>query len=90
MQQIIEKTRLPPDQKIEQIEKCLALFVDDTERKSPDNDKKGENLNTIYDDEKNTSYKKSNYYGIKINDNKINIKPYYIKLPSFNNMKNNN
>ena len=58
MKQIIEKTRLPPDQKIEQIEKCIDLFTNTTERKSPNNDKKGENLNTIYDDENNTSKKK--------------------------------
>ena len=34
MDKIIEKTRLNPDDKIEQIEKCLDLFYDETERKT--------------------------------------------------------
>ena len=89
MKQIIEKTRLLPDQKINQIEKCIDLFVETTEKKSVNNDQKGENLNTIYDDENNTSKKKLEYYGIKISKLKAPIKPYYIKQPTFNNEKNN-
>lgn len=34
MEQIIEKTRLDPDKKIKQIEKCLDLFYDTTEKKT--------------------------------------------------------
>lgn len=41
IQEIIEKTKLTPDQKIKQIEKCIDLFVDTTERKSIDNDQEG-------------------------------------------------
>ena len=86
MQEIIEKTRLTPDQKIEQIEKCIDLFVDITERKSENNDQEGENLNTIFDDENNTSKKKTEYYGIEISklENKSTI-PYYVSQPTFNN-----
>ena len=89
MQEIIEKTRLSPDQKIEQIEKCIDLFVE-TEKKSINNDAKGENLNTIYDDVNNTSKKKLEYYGIIINKlDKKPIKPYCVSEPKFNNIKNN-
>ena len=93
MKQIIERTRLNPDQKIEQIEKCIDLFYDKTERKSIDNDKKGENLNTIFDDENNTSRKKKDYYGIeiyKLEKRPIPIKPYYVVQPTFNNEKKDN
>ena len=88
MKQIIEKTRLSPDQKIKQIEKCIDLFVDTTEIKSLHNEQKGENLNTIYGDENNTSKKKTEYYGIKISKLKKPIKPYYIQEPTFNNGRN--
>ena len=50
------------------------------------NDEKGENLNTIYDDVNNTSKKKMEYYGIEISKlEKKPIKPYYVCQPSFNN-----
>ena len=86
MQEIIERTRLNPDDKIKQIEKCLDLFMETAEKKSVNNDEEGENLNTIYDDTNNTSKKKMEYYGIEISklDNKP-IKPYYVCQPSFNN-----
>ena len=86
MQEIIEKTRLTPEQKIEQIEKCINLFVDETERKSENNDQEGENLNTIFCDKYNTSKKKTEYYGIEISklENKPII-PYYVSQPTFNN-----
>ena len=86
MQEIIEKTRLTPEQKIEQIEKCINLFVDETERKSENNDQEGENLNTIFCDKYNTSKKKTEYYGIEISklENKSTI-PYYVSQPTFNN-----
>ena len=62
MQQVIERTRLNPAQKIKQIEKCLDLFTETVEKKSIWNDKKGENLNTIYPkgycDKNNTAQKK--------------------------------
>ena len=85
MNQIIEKTRLTPDEKIKQIEKCIDLFVDTTERKSINNDQPGENLNTIFDDENNTSKKKLNYYGIEIKKLREYIEPYYVSQPSFSN-----
>ena len=66
MELVNEKTKLDPDKKIRQIEKCINLFVDTTETKSKHNDQEGENLNTIYYDENNTSKKKTEYYGIKI------------------------
>ena len=90
MQEINEKTRLNPDEKIEQIEKCIDLFVETSEKKSINNDIKGENVNTILDDANNTSKKKLDYYGIIINklDKKL-IKPYYVSEPKFNNIKNN-
>ena len=76
MQEIIEKTRLNPDEKIQQIEKCIDLFVETAEKKSVNNDEKGENLNTIYDDVNNTSKKKMDYYGIEISKfDKKPIKP---------------
>ena len=83
MQEIIEKTRLTPEQKIEQIEKCINLFVDETERKSENNDQEGENLNTIFCDKYNTSKKKTEYYGIEISklENKPII-PYYVSQPT--------
>ena len=65
MQDIIEKTRLNPDEKIKQIEKCIQLFIEVTEKKSVNNDEKGENLNTIYDDAHNSSKKKMELYGQK-------------------------
>ena len=90
MQEIVEKTRLNPDEKISQIEKCIDLFVETAEKKSVNNDEKGENLNTIYDDVNNTSKKKMDFYGIEINklDKKF-IKPYYICQPSFSNNQKN-
>ena len=91
MQKIIEKTRLSPDEKIKQIEKCLDLFMETAEKKSVNNDEKGENLNTIYDDVNNTSKKKMEFYGIEINKlDKQLIKPYYVCQPSFNNKQKNN
>ena len=88
MQEIIEKTRLTPEQKIEQIEKCINLFVDETERKSENNDQEGENLNTIFCDKYNTSKKKTEYYGIEISklENKPII-PYYVSQPTNNDNK---
>lgn len=76
MEQIIQQTRLTPDNKIKQIEKCIDLFVDTTEIKSKHNDKEGENLNTIYYDENYTSKKKLEYYGIEISKLKKPIIPY--------------
>ena len=94
MQQIIERTRLTPDKKIEQIEKCIDLFDETAEKKSVNNDdQEGENLNTIYDDKNNTSKKKKEYYGIKIykiEDRPHPIKPYYVVQPTFNNEINYN
>ena len=90
MQEIIEKTRLSPDQKIKQIEKCLDLFVETAEKKSSNNDQKGENLNTIYYDVYNTSKQKLDHYGIIIDKlNKKAIKPYYVSEPIFNNVEDN-
>ena len=86
MQEIIERTRLNPDDKIKQIEKCLDLFMETAEKKSVNNDEKGENLNTIYDDVNNTSKKKMEFYGIEISKiDKKPIKPYYVCQPSFKN-----
>ena len=85
MELVNEKTKLDPDKKIRQIEKCLDLFVDTTEAKSIYNDQEGENLNTIYYDENNTSKKKTIYYGIKIEKLKKEIVPYYIVQPTFDN-----
>ena len=88
MKEIIEKTRLSPDQKIKQIEKCIDLFVETDEKKSINNDAKGENLNTIYDDKNNTSKKKLDFYGIIIDKlDKKSIKPYYVSEPKFNNVE---
>ena len=91
MQEVIERTRLNPDEKIKQIEKCLDLFMETAEKKSVNNDVEGENLNTIYDDVNNTSKKKMEFYGIEISklDQKP-IKPYYVCQPSFNNKLNDN
>ena len=58
MNQVIKKTRLTPDEKIQQIKKCIDLFSDNTEIKSKHNDVKGENLNTIYYDKNYTNKKK--------------------------------
>ena len=90
MKQVIEKTRLDPDKKIEQIEKCIDLFIS-TDFKSKHNDAKGENFNTIYGDEKYTSQKKLEGYGIVIDklENKP-IKPYYVSQPTFNNETDDN
>ena len=85
MEQIIQQTRLTPDEKIKQIEKCIDLFVDTTEIKSKHNDKEGENLNTIYYDENYTSKKKLEYYGIEISKLKEPITPYYVRQPTFDN-----
>ena len=90
MGKINEKTKLTPDEKINQIEKCINLFSDTTEIKSKHNDKKGENLNTIYYDENYTSKKKLLYYGITIGKPKNQIIPYYISQPTFCNETNNN
>ena len=90
MQEVIERTRLNPDEKIQQIEKCLDLFMETAEKKSVNNDEKGENLNTIYDDVNNTSKKKMDFYGIEISKlDKKPIKPYYVCQPSFNNKQQN-
>ena len=94
MKKIIEKTRLDPDKKIAQIEKCLDLFYDTTEKKTnPDivevDKKRLENLNSILDDKCNTSNKKRLKYGIEIEKFEKPVKPYYIKQPTFNNGKNN-
>lgn len=92
-------TKLSPDEKIKQIEKCLNLFHDKTEREKEDNkneeikqennnqikeEKKGKNINEIY----NSSDKKRQYYGIEINKIKNDISSFYIKKPRFNNGKN--
>ena len=94
MDKIIEKTRLEPDKKIDQIQKCLQLFYDTTEKKvNPDivevDKKRLENLNSILDDKCNTSNKKRLKYGIEIEKFEKPVKPYYIKQPTFNNGKNN-
>ena len=52
MKQVVEKTRLNPKEKKEQIEKCIDLFYETAEYKSKHNDEKDENLNTIYGDRK--------------------------------------
>ena len=89
MQEVIENTRLSPKEKVEQIEKCIDLFVETAEKKSINNDQKGENLNTIFDDVNNTSKKKLDYYGIQISKlGKRPIKPYYLTQPKFNNAEN--
>ena len=95
MKQIIKETRLEPDDKIEQIEKCLKLFNDITEKKvSPcpdivEVDKvKIENLNTIKNDPYKTSKEKRLHYGIEIKKLEKPIRPYYIKQPTFTNRKN--
>ena len=105
MAKIIEKTRLNPDPKIEQIEKCIDLFYDETLKKSYNTkdsektlenkeDKKikenKENLNTINNDENNSSNKKRKYYGIEIIKNNKTIRPYYITQPTFTNGENDN
>ena len=78
------------DYLLSQIEKCIDLFIETAEKKSINNDAKGENLNTIFDDENNTSKKKLDYYGIQISKlNKKTIEPYYVSDPTFNNVKNN-
>ena len=66
------------------------MFVETAEEKSINNDQKGENLNTIYDDENNTSKKKLDYYGIIISklDKKV-VQPYYVSRPTFNNVEEN-
>ena len=96
MEKIIEKTRLDPEDKISQIEKCLELFYDTTEKKKIPcldivevNKKKLENLNTIKEDECNTSNKKRLNYGIEIEKLNEPIKPYYLTQPTFNNGRNN-
>lgn len=91
MQEVTERTRLNPDEKIKQIEKCLDLFTETAEKKSVNNDEEGENLNTIFDDVNNTSKKKMDFYGIEISklDKKF-IKPYYVCQPSFNNKQSDN
>ena len=58
MKEIIEKTRLQPDQKNKTDWKIYRLICWYHRKKSVNNNKKGENLNTIYDDENNTSKKK--------------------------------
>jgi hypothetical protein len=88
MEKINEKTKLAPDKKIRQIEKCIDLFEDTTEIKSKHNDKEGENLNTIYYDENYTSKKKLEHYGIEISKPKEPIIPYYISQPTFSNEEN--
>ena len=95
MEKITEKTRLDPDDKIEQIKKCLDLFYDTTEKKANPSPKivevdkvKLENLNTIKNDECNTSDKKRLQYGIEINKMNDPIRPYYLIQPTFNNGKN--
>ena len=88
MQEVTERTRLNPDEKIKQIEKCLDLFTETAEKKSVNNDEEGE---TIFDDVNNTSKKKMDFYGIEISklDKKF-IKPYYVCQPSFNNKQSDN
>lgn len=94
MEKITKKTRIDPDEKIKQIEKCLELFTDKTEEKTnPDlvevNKKRLENLNSILNDKCNTSNKKRLQYGIEIEKLEKPIKPYYIRQPTFNNGPNN-
>ena len=94
MEKITKKTRIDPDEKIKQIEKCLDLFNETTEEKTnPDlvevNKKRLENLNSILNDECNTSDKKRQQYGIEIEKLENPIKPYYIRQPTFNNGSNN-
>ena len=93
-EEIIEKTRLEPDKQIKQIEKCLKLFYDTTEKKNyPDiveKDKKRlENLNTILNDKCNTADKKRLEYGIEIEKLSQPVRPYYVRQPTFSNGKNN-
>lgn len=92
-EEIIEKTRLEPDKQIKQIEKCLDLFYDKTEKKTypkivEKDGKKIENLNSIINDELNTSDKKRLEYGIEIEKLSTPVRPYYIRQPTFNNGKN--
>ena len=77
--------------KLNKLKNVLIYFqLETSEKKSINNDIKGENVNTILDDANNTSKKKLDYYGIIINklDKKL-IKPYYVSEPKFNNIKNN-
>ena len=95
LRKIIEKTRLEPDKKIKQIEKCLSLFYDTTEKKTcpkivEENKTKLENLNSIINDKNNTSNDKRLQYGIEIKKLKNPVKPYYIRQPTFNNGVNKN
>ena len=94
MEIITKKTRINPDEKIKQIEKCLELFYDTTEKKTnPDlvevKKKRLENLNSILNDKCNTSDKKRQQYGIEIEKLEKPIKPYYIRQPTFTNGINN-
>jgi len=84
MKELAQYTKLEPDKVIKQIDKCIDLFNDETERK-PKEEKKKEELKyeikaiDIY----NTSNKKRQYYGIDI----IKIKDLtscHITQPKFN------
>ena len=85
---------MEPDKQIKQIEACLTLFYDKTEKKTypkivEKDGKKIENLNSIINDECNTSDKKRLEYGIEIEKFSTPVRPYYIRQPTFNNGKNN-
>jgi len=64
MKRISESTKMEPDVKVLETNKFVDLFVDDTE-----------NLTT---EEKWTSKKKSDYYGIKVEKVKDLFKAYYM------------
>ena len=93
MRELAEYTRLKPDDKIEQIEKCLDLFHDTTKREPTNNNDNNDenNKNVINSDECNTTDKKREEYGIeivKLSKENIKVHPYYIQQPTFRNKDN--
>ena len=87
MKELAQYTRLDPDQVIKQIDKCIDLFKDETERKPKEEEKKDdkkESKNEIKNiDIYNTSNKKRQFYGIEIIKLK-NLTSCHIIQPKFN------
>ena len=95
MKELAEYTRLEPDKVINQIDKCIDLFKDETKRKSKEEEKKDnkedkkEVKNEIIEkdirkiDLYNTSNKKREFYGIDIIKIK-NLSSGHIIQPKFN------
>lgn len=105
MRDLSEFTKLEPDKKIEQINKCIDLFKDKTERKQKEDKKKEDiiekekkkekNENKINEikenDINNTSDKKREFYGIEFETSKLKgLYSYHLKQPTFNNGKSKN